>query len=130
MMSCWRYIQPLGCRSPGIGGYSSSSDTSVAPSERASSKAEMVVVGEGGNALLSGVCGGVKNWSLMATMLSLNEDPEGDARQGGIRRGNDEDKDVGNGVVTCDGAGRNMSRWIGSSLVITAGGRGPFSQIV
>ena len=61
---------------------------------------------------------------------SLFIEGEGDARWGGIGRGNDDDEDVGDGVVTCDGAGRNMSRWIGSSLVITAGGRGPFSQIV
>ena len=54
---------------------------------------------------------------------------KGDTRWGGIGRGNNNDEDVGGGVISCGGAGRNMSRWIGSSLLITAGGRGPFSRI-
>ena len=43
--------------------------------------------------------------------------------------GNGNDKDVGEGVVMCDGAGRKMLRWIGSPPANTAGGRGPLSRI-
>ena len=62
-------------------------------------------------------------------MPSSDKSSEGDARQGGIRRGNDDDEDVGDGVVARVGAGRYMLRWISSSLLTTAGGRGPFSLI-
>ena len=63
-------------------------------------------------------------------MPSSDEGSEGDMRWGGIGRGNDEDEDVGDGVVTRDSCnGRNMSRLIGSSPLSTAGGRGPFNLI-
>ena len=62
-------------------------------------------------------------------MPSSDESPEGDVRQGGIGRGNDDDEDVGDGVVAHVGAGRYMLRWIGSSPLTTAGGRDPFSLI-
>ena len=39
-------------------------------------------------------------------MPSSDKGPEGDARQGGIGRGNDDDEDVGDGVVTRAGVGR------------------------
>ena len=63
-------------------------------------------------------------------MLSLDEGSEGDTRWGGIGRGNDEDEDVGDGVVSCVGcSGRKISRLMGSSPLSTAGGRGPFNLI-
>ena len=63
-------------------------------------------------------------------MPSLDEGSEGDTGQGGIGRGNDEDEDVGDGVVTRDSCnGRKMSRLMGSSLLSTASGRGPFNLI-
>ena len=39
-------------------------------------------------------------------MPSSNEGCEGDVRQGGLGRGNDDDEDVGDGVVARIGAGR------------------------
>ena len=73
---------------------------------------------------------GVKNCSSTATMPSVDEGSEGDTGRGGIGRGNDEDEDVGDGVVARDSCnGRNMSRLMGSSPLSTAGGRGPFNLI-
>ena len=43
-------------------------------------------------------------------MPSSDESCEGDVRQGRIGRGNDDDKDMGDGVVACVGAGRYMLR--------------------
>ena len=64
----------------------------------------------------------------MATMLSSDEGSEGDARRGRIGRGNENDEDVGDGVVSCDDcSGRKMSRLMGSSPLSTDGGRGPFN---
>ena len=63
-------------------------------------------------------------------MPSSDEGSEGDMRQGRIGRGDDEDKDVGDGVVARDSCnGRKMSRLMGSSPLSTAGGRGPFNLI-
>ena len=63
-------------------------------------------------------------------MLSSDEGSEGDTGRGRIGRGNDEDEDVGDGVVACDSCnGRKMSRLMGSSPFSTAGGRGPFNLI-
>ena len=63
-------------------------------------------------------------------MPSLDEGSEGDTGRGGIGRGNDDDEDVGDGVVTRDAcSGRKISRFMGSSLLSTAGGRGPFNWI-
>ena len=63
-------------------------------------------------------------------MPLLDEGSEGDTGRGGIGRGNDEDEDVGDGVVARDSCnGRNMSRLMGSSPLSTAGGRGPFNLI-
>ena len=64
----------------------------------------------------------------MATMLSSDEGSEGDARRGRIGRGNENDEDVGDGVVSRDDcSGRKMSRLMGSSPLSTDGGRGPFN---
>ena len=66
----------------------------------------------------------------MATMPPSDEGSEGDTGRGGIGRGNDEDEDVGDGVVSRDDCnGRKMSRFMGSSPLSTAGGRGPFNLI-
>ena len=65
----------------------------------------------------------------MAIMPSSDKGSEGDARHGGIGRGNDDDEDVGDGVVARVGAGRYILRWIGSSPLTTAGGRDPVSLI-
>ena len=63
-------------------------------------------------------------------MPSSDEGSEGDMRRGGIGRGNDEDEDVGDGVVSRDDcSGRNISRLIGSSPLSTDGERGPFGLI-
>ena len=63
-------------------------------------------------------------------MPSSDEGSEGDTRRGGIGRGNDEDEDVGDGVVSRDSCnGRKMSRLMGSSPLSTAGRRGPFNLI-
>ena len=63
-------------------------------------------------------------------MPSSDEGSEGDTRWGGIGRGNDEDEDVGDGVVSRDDcSGRKISRLMGSSLLSTDWGRGPFSLI-
>ena len=73
---------------------------------------------------------GVKNCSSTATMPSSDEGSEGDTGRGGIGRGNDEDEDVGDGVVARDSCnGRKMSRLMGSSPLSTAGRRGPFNLI-
>ena len=110
-----------------------SSSTSVDPSESASSEA--ATVGDGGATSGSksegaGDPSGVKNCSLTATVPSSDEGSEGDTRRGGIGRGNDEDEDVGDGVVSRDSCnGRKMSRLMGSSPLSTAGGRGPFNLI-
>ena len=70
----------------------------------------------------------MKNCSSTATMPSSDEGSEGDTRRGRIGRGNDEDEDVGDGVVSRDDcSGRNMSRLIGSSPLSTDCGRGPFN---
>ena len=48
-------------------------------------------------------------------MLSSDEGSEGDTRRGGIGRGNDEDEDVGDGVVSRDDcSGKKISRLMGS----------------
>ena len=61
-------------------------------------------------------------------MPSLDEGSEGDMGRGGTGRGNDEDEDVGDGVVSRDDcSGRNMSRLMGSSPLSTDCGRGPFN---
>ena len=74
---------------------------------------------------------GVKNCSSTAIMPSSDEGSEGDARQGRIGRGNDEDKDMGDGVVACDNcSGRKISRLMGSSPLSTDCGRGPFNLMV
>ena len=104
---------------------------SVSASESAPSDA--AIVGEEGamSALKyegAGDPGGVKNLLSCTIISSLLKEGEGDVRWGGISRGNDDNKEVGDSVVVC-GTGRNMLRWIGSSLLITAGGRGPFSRI-
>ena len=66
----------------------------------------------------------------MATMPSSDEGSEGDARQGGIGRGNDDDEDVGDGVVSRDDcSGRKISRLMGSSPFSTDWGRGPLNLI-
>ena len=65
----------------------------------------------------------------MAIMPSLDEGSVGDTMWGGIRRGNNDDKNVGDGVVACVGAGGYMLRWMGSSPLITVGGSDPFSLI-
>ena len=71
---------------------------------------------------------GVKNCSSMATMPLLDEGSEGDTGRGEIRTGNDDDEDVGDGVVSRDDcSGRKMSRLIGSSPLSTDCGRGPFN---
>ena len=101
----------------------------MAPSERAPSDA--ATVGDGGATSGSEGVGdplGVKNCSSTAAMPSLDEGSEGDTGRGGIGRGNDEDEDVGDGVVSRDDcSGRNMSRLIGSSPLSTDCGRGPFN---
>ena len=66
----------------------------------------------------------------MAIIPSSDKGTVRDAWQGGIGRGNNDDEDVGDGVVARVGAGRYMLRWIGSSLLTTAGGRDPFSLMV
>ena len=73
---------------------------------------------------------GVKNCSSTATMPSSDEGSERDVRRGGTGRGNDEDEDVGDGVVSRDDcSGRKISRLMGSSPLSTDWGRGPFSLI-
>ena len=63
-------------------------------------------------------------------MPSLDEGSEGDTRRGGIERGNDDDEDVGDSVVSRDDcSGKKMSRLIGSSPLRTDCGRGPFNLI-
>ena len=70
----------------------------------------------------------MKNCSSTATVPSSDEGSEGDTRRGGIGRGNDEDEDVGDGVVSRDSCnGRKMSRLMGSSPLSTDCGRGPFN---
>ena len=44
----------------------------------------------------------MKNCSSTATMPSLDEGSEGDMGQGGIGSGNEDDEDVGDGVVARD----------------------------
>ena len=130
-----RFAQPPISRFSGkwIASATGSSSTSVDPSERASSEA--ATVGDGGATSGSkcegaGDPSGVKNCSSTATMPSVDEGSEGDTGRGGIGRGNDEDEDVGDGVVARDPCnGRNMSRLMGSSPLSTAGGRGPFNLI-
>ena len=64
-------------------------------------------------------------------MPSSDEGSEGDMGRGGIGRGNDEDEDVGDSVVSHDDcSGRNMSRLMGSSPLSTDCGRGPFNLMV
>ena len=110
-----------------------SSSTSVDPSESASSEA--ATVGDGGAISGSkyegaGDPSGVKNCSSIAAMLSSDEGSEGDMRRGKTGRGNDEDEDVGDGLVARDSCnGRNMSRFMGSSPLSTVGDRGPFNLI-
>ena len=73
---------------------------------------------------------GVKNCWSMATMPSSDEGSEGDMRQGGTGRGNDEDEDVGDSVVARDDCScRKISRLMGSSPLSTDCGRGPFNLI-
>ena len=75
----------------------------------------------------TGVPLGMKNQLSVATMSSLDKDSKGDTRQGGVR-GNNEDEDMGDSVIMH--SGKNMLRWIGSSPLRMAGGRGPFNHIV
>src|SRR5258708_3685105 len=107
---------------------SPSSATSVSPSERASS--DVATVGDEGTTSAlkyegAGDDGGVKNHSSWAMIPSA----EGDVRQGGIGIGNNEDEDIGDGVVTRSGVRargvfRKMCRCIGSSPLNTARGMG------
>ena len=130
-----RFTQPPISRFSGtrIVSATGSSSTSVDPSESASSDA--ATVGDGGATSGSKWEGvgdplGVKNCSSTAAMPSLDEGSEGDMGRGGIGRGNDEDEDVGDGVVSRDAwSGRKISRLMGSSPLSTAGGRGPFNLI-
>ena len=107
-------------------------------SESVSSKA--ATVGDGGMTSGSKYEGagdpcGVKNCSLMAMISSLLIEGEGDTWRGGISRGNEDDEEVGDGVVMRDGtigggvsacwAFRKMCKCMGSSPVNTAGGSGP-----
>ena len=63
-------------------------------------------------------------------MPSSDEGSERDVRRGGTGRGNDEDEDVGDGVVSRDDcSGRKISRLMGSSPLSTDCGRGPLSLI-
>ena len=63
-------------------------------------------------------------------MPSLDEGSEGDTGRGRIGRGNDEDEEVGDGVVAHDDcSGRKISRLMGSSLLSPDCGRGPFNLI-
>ena len=55
-------------------------------------------------------------------MPSSDKGSEGDARQGRIGRGNDDNEDVGDSVVAPVGTGKYMLRWIGSSPLTTAEG--------
>ena len=128
-----RFTQPPISRFSGrrIASATGSSSTSVDPSESASSEA--ATVGDGGATSGSkyegaGDPSGVKNCSLTATMPSSDEGSEGDTGRGGIGRGNDEDEDVGDGVVLRDDcSGRKISRLMGSSPLSTDCGRGPFN---
>ena len=128
-----RFAQPPISRFSGkwIASATGSSSTSVDPSESASSEA--ATVGDGGATSGSkyegaGDPSGVKNCSSTATMPSSNEGSEGDTGRGGIGRGNDEDEDVGDGVVSRDDCrGRNISRLIGSSPLSTVCERGPLN---
>ena len=53
-------------------------------------------------------------------MPALDEGSEGDMGRGGIGRGNDEDEDVGDSVVSRDDcSGRKISRLMGSSPLST-----------
>jgi len=59
---------------------------------------------------------------------------EGDARRGGMGRGNDDDEDVGEGVVTRSGvkalsAFKKICRCMGSSPDNTSGGMGPVNEM-
>ena len=66
--------------------------------------------------------------STLSRMPSSDEGSEGDTKRGGIERGNDEDEDVGDGVVAHDDcSGRKISRLMGSSPLSTDCGRGPFN---
>ena len=105
--SCCKFTQPPISRFSGnqIASATGSSSTLVDPSESASSEA--ATVGDGGATSGSkyegaGDPSGVKNCSSMATMPSLDEGSEGDTGWGRIGRGNDEDEDVGDGVVSRD----------------------------
>ena len=128
-----RFTQPPISRFSGrrIASATGSSSTSVDPSESASSEA--ATVGDGGATSGSkcegaGDPSGVKNCSSTAAMPCSDEGSEGDTRRGGIVRGNEEDEDVGDGVVSRDDcSGRKMSRLMGSSPLSTDCGRGPFN---
>ena len=128
-----RFTQPPISRFSGkrMASATGSSSTSVDPSESASSDA--ATVGDGGFTSGSKLEGtgdpsGVKNCSSTATMPSSDEGSEVDTRRGGTWRGNDEDEDVGDGVVARDSCnGKKISRLMGSSPLSTAGGRGPFN---
>ena len=70
----------------------------------------------------------MKNCSSATTVPSVDEGSEGDTGRGGIGRGNDDDEDVGDGVVSRDDcSGRKISRLMGSSPLSTDCGRGPFN---
>ena len=61
-------------------------------------------------------------------MPSSDEGSEGDMRRGRTGRGNDEDEDVGDSVVSRDDcSGRKISRLMGSSPLSTDCGMGPFN---
>ena len=61
-------------------------------------------------------------------MLSADEGSEGDMRRGGTGRGNEDNEDVGDGVVSRDDcSGRKISRLMGSSPLSTDCGKGPFN---
>jgi len=132
--------QPPIARSSGMGKWGTSigsSCTSVSVSDNASSDA--AIVGDKGTTSASkyegaGEPGGVKNCLSLAMISSSDKSIEGDARRGGIGSGNNDDEDVGEGVVTRTGvivwlAFRKMCKCIGSSPDNTSGGMGPFNEI-
>ena len=59
-------------------------------------------------------------------MPSSDKGSEEDMRHEGMGRGNNDDENMGDGVVACSGASRYILSWMGSSPLTTAGGRGPF----
>ena len=130
-----KFTQPPILRFSGkqIASATGSSSTLVDPSESASSEAATVGDSEatsGSKQEGAGDPSGVKNCSSTATMPSLDKGSEGDTGRGGIGRGNNDDEDVGDGVVARDDcSGRKISGLMGSSPLSTDWGRGPFNLI-